>query len=81
MTATVLPAREVSWSTLDGRMAADAKASRTGEEKVSLYSRGSEVETDEVVLGAAGRVCGVVNQPCDRLKARLPMFEARRECF
>ena len=63
MTATVLPAREVSWSTLGGRMAADAKAARTGEERASLCSRGSEVGTDEVVLGAAGRVSGVVNRP------------------
>ncbi len=44
-------------------MAADAKAARTGEERASLCSRGSEVGTDEVVLGAAGRVSGVVNQP------------------
>ena len=81
VTATVLPAREVSWSTLGRRVDADTKAARTGEERASLCSRGSEVGTDEVVLGAAGRMCGVVNQPCARLTARLPVFEARRGCF
>ena len=62
-------------------MAADAKAARTGEKRARLCRRGSEVEADEVVLGAAGRMCGVVNRPCARLTARLPVFEARRGCF
>ena len=62
-------------------MAADVKAARTEEKGASLCRRGSKGEADEVVLGAAGRMCDVVNQPCARLTARLPVFEAKRGCL
>lgn len=59
-------------------MKADAVTAKTGEERTSLYGRGNEDETVEVVLEAAGRMCGVGSRRGAKLTARLPQFEARR---
>ena len=66
---------------LVGIMDADAMAARTRKERVSRCGRSREVVAVEVVLGAAGRMCGVEIQHHARLTAQLLPFEARKQCF
>ena len=80
-TMAVVLEREIAWSTLDERITAESKAARIGESGASLLRRGNEIEAGKKSLGAEGRMCDVVNRPCARVKARLPLFEARRGCF